>query len=252
MKNSLISIITPSYNCSQFIEATVASVQDQTYSHWEMIIVDDDSTDDSVAKIQAMQRLDSRIQLHCLSVNGGAAQARSKAIALAQGRYIAFLDSDDLWLPTKLEKQRNFMQANNYLFTCTKYQEISEDGQDRGSTIKTVPQADYQQVLKTCPIGNSTVMYNAEELGQFTVPDIKRNNDFALWLTMLKKTKAIYGLDEVLAYYRLSNNSISRNKFKMIKYHWKLFREVENVPFFKSIYLLIYWIGVKLLKLKEQ
>lgn len=252
MKNKLVSIITPSYNCSEFIEETIASVQAQTHGYWEMIIVDDCSTDDSVVVIEHLQKEDERIRLFCLPENAGAAVARTKAIELAQGDYIAFLDSDDLWLPQKLEKQLHFMHSKNYPFSCTKYQEISEDGQEKGSIINVLPQANYTQVLKTCPIGNSTVMYDANLLGKFSVPDIKRNNDFALWLKMLKTTESIYGLNEVLTYYRLSNNSISRNKFKMVKYHWKLFREVEHIGVLRSVYLLSYWIVIKLLKLKEE
>ena len=242
----------PSYNCSKFIKKTIESIQCQSYTNWELIIVDDKSTDNSVEKIKELKGDDSRIKLYCQPQNKGAAQARTKAIELAQGDYIAFLDSDDLWLPNKLEKQLEFMQKHNYLFSCTKYQEISEDEQSMGDIIKVLPKSNYNQVLKTCPIGNSTVMYNAKELGTFEVPDIKRNNDFALWLTILKKTEAIYGLDEVLTYYRLSNNSISRNKFKMVKYHWKLFREVENIGVVKSTYLLVYWIIIKLVGTKKQ
>ena len=252
MQNSLVSIITPSYNCSKFIEETVASIQKQTYSNWELVIVDDASTDNSVEVIKSLQENDNRIKLYYLEKNSGAARARTKAIELAQGEYIAFLDSDDLWLPTKLEKQLDFMQKHNYMFSCTKYQEISENGKIKGDIIKVVDKSDYKKVLKTCPIGNSTVMYNAKVLGKFAVPNIKRNNDFALWLTMLKSTEAIYGLDEVLTYYRLSNNSISRNKFKMIKYHWKLFREVEMIGIIKSTYLLVYWVFIKLFGTKKQ
>ena len=252
MQNSLVSIITPSYNCSKFIEETVASIQKQTYSNWELVIVDDASTDNSVEVIKSLQEDDDRIKLYCQPENMGAAQARTKAIELAQGDYIAFLDSDDLWLPTKLEKQLDFMQKHNYLFSCTKYQEISEDGKVKGDIIKVIDKSDYNKVLKTCPVGNSTVMYSVRVLGKFSVPNIKRNNDFALWLTMLKNTEAIYGLNEVLTYYRLSNNSISRNKFKMVKYHWKLFREVENIGIIKSTSLLAYWILIKLFGTKRQ
>lgn len=248
--NELVSIITPTYNCAKFIIETIKSVQSQTYTNWEMIIVDDCSTDNTQEYVLKIAKSDKRIRYYKLEKNSGAAAARNLAMELASGTYIAFLDSDDLWSKQKLEKQIEFMQNNNYLFTCTSYEHMNEYGKILNKTIKSKKKCGYNRLLLDCPIGNSTVMYNAEKMGKFKVPNIKKRNDDALWLTMLKKEKYIYGLDINLMKYRIRKDSISSNKLKLIKYHWILYRQIEHLSILRSLFHIIYWCMLKVLKIK--
>lgn len=169
---------------------------------------------------------------------------------LATGKYMAFLDSDDLWTSDKLEKQIAFMKDNNYNFTCTAYKQIDENGNPLNRIIKPKVKTDYNGVLLSCPVGNSTVMYNVEKLGKFVVPNIRKRNDDALWLQILKKEKFIYGLNDVLMKYRVRRNSISSNKLDLIKYHWQLYREIEHLSVLRSVFHICYWVLIKVLKIK--
>ncbi|WP_303815064.1 glycosyltransferase family 2 protein [Selenomonas ruminantium] len=246
----LVSIITPTYNCGRFIGETIESVQKQTYTNWEMIIVDDCSTDDTKSVVEKYLQQDERIKYHCLAENSGAAVARTKAMELAAGQYMAFLDSDDLWMPDKLEKQLEFMQKNNYAFTCTSYQHMSEDGEMMPKILQAIPKTDYNRLLLDCPVGNSTVMYDVSRMGKFQVPNIRKRNDDALWLAMLKKESYIYGLSNVLMKYRLRNNSISSNKWSLVKYTWQLYRDIEHLSVFTSVWHICWWGVIKIFKLK--
>ena len=248
--NGLVSIITPTYNCGRFIGETIESVQQQTYTNWEMIIVDDCSTDDTKSVVEKYLQQDKRIKYHCLAENSGAAVARTKAMELATGQYMAFLDSDDLWMPDKLEKQLKFMQKNNYAFTSTSYQHMTEEGKMIPKVLNAIPKTDYNRLLLDCPVGNSTVMYDVSKMGKFQVPNIRKRNDDALWLAMLKKEKYIYGWNEVLMKYRLRNNSISRNKWSLVKYTWKLYRDIENLSVFTSVWHICWWGCIKMFRLK--
>lgn len=248
MENDLVSIITPTYNCAKFIGQTIESVLAQTYTNWEMIIVDDASKDNTEEIVKIYN--DERIHYIRLKENGGAAVARNCAMQNAKGKYMAFLDSDDLWDENKLKKQLEFMKANNYNISCTTYEQINEEGQKNNKIIKAKNKVDYNGILLTCPVGNSTVIYNVHELGKFEVPNIRKRNDDALWLKMLKKEKYIWGLNEVLMQYRVRSDSISSNKFKLIKYHWYLYREVEHLSLARSIFHIIAWIFIKIFKIK--
>lgn len=250
MEKGLISVITPTYNCAKFIEYTIESVRAQSYKQWEMIIVDDCSTDNTKKIVDKFIKEDNRIKYFCLENNSGAAIARTKAMELAKGEYMAFLDSDDIWPEDKLTKQLIFMKQNGFSFTCTAYEQIDEDGNSLNRIIQTVSKADYNRVLLDCPVGNSTVMYNVEKMGKFEVPNIRKRNDDALWLQMLKKEKYIYGMNSVLMKYRIRQNSISSNKFKVIKYHWILYRDIEHLSIVRSIFHIMYWCVIKLLKIK--
>jgi len=245
----LVSIITPMYNSEHVIAETIESVLEQTYSNWELIIVDDLSTDNSVRVVTKYCATDKRIKLFSLEKNSGAAMARNKGIAEAKGRFIAFLDSDDLWKTIKLEKQIKFMLDNDFAITATDYEQITEDNITK-RVIKTREKIDYKTALKFNPIGNSTVLYDVEKLGKVEIPNIKRRNDYALWLKILRKEKYVYGINEVLASYRLRKKSISSNKIKVVKYQYHVYRKLEKLSFFKSIYLILFWTVIKLLRIK--
>ncbi len=246
----LVSIITPTYNCGKFIARTIESVQKQTYTDWEMIIVDDCSKDDTKAVVEEYMANDSRIKYHILENNSGAAVARTRAMEIAQGKYMAFLDSDDIWKSDKLEKQLAYMKENDVNFCCTAYEQIDEEDNKLGRVIKTVKKTDYNRLLLDCPVGNSTVMYNVEKMGKFAVPNIRKRNDDALWLQMLKKEKYIWGMNEVLMEYRVRQNSISSNKLSLIKYHWQLYREIEHLSILRSAFHVCWWCFLKVFKIK--
>lgn len=248
--DELVSIIMPTYNCGQFISDTIKSVQEQTYQNWELIIVDDCSCDNTQKIIKERFGNDSRIQYHCLSVNSGAAVARTMAMKLAKGSYMAFLDSDDLWIPQKLETQLKFMKRNHYNFTCTAYQKINESGDFIKKIVRCLPRTDYHRLLLDCPVGNSTVMYNVSSMGKFQVPDIRKRNDDALWLQMLKKEKYIYGYPRVMTYYRVRKHSLSRNKLSLVKYHWTLYRKIEHLSISLSVLHILYWGIIKIFHIK--
>ena len=250
MIENLVSIITPAYNCANYIGTTIESVLSQTYSYWEMIIVDDCSSDNTEEVVLHYASKDSRIKYKKLEVNSGAAVARNVAMSMATGQYIAFLDSDDVWLPDKLLTQIQFMQENNYKFTCTDYEQIDETGRHLGKIIHCIEKADYNRVLLDCPIGNSTVMYDVTQMGKFEVPNIRKRNDDALWLKMLKSEKFIYGMNQVLVQYRVRHDSISANKFQLIKYHWVLYRKIEHLNIMRSIFYILHWGVIKILRIK--
>lgn len=250
MREKLVSIITPTYNCATFIARTLDSVQAQTYQNWEMIIVDDRSQDNTKEIVEAYIKNDPRIQYHLLDVNSGAAVARTVAMKLAKGSYMAFLDSDDIWMPNKLERQIKWMNDNGYAFSCTSYEQIDENDKRLNRTIKTIKKTDYNRLLLDCPVGNSTVVYDVEKMGKFEVPNIRKRNDDALWLQMLKKEPYIRGMPDVLMQYRIRHNSISSNKFKVIKYHWILYREIEHLSVFRSAFHIFWWCAIKVLRIK--
>ena len=248
-KEELVSIIMPAYNCGDFIGITLDSVINQSYKNWEVIVVDDCSTDNTADVVQEYIKNDNRIKYHKLEKNSGAAVARNKAVDLAAGKYMAFLDSDDVWFPEKLTKQIGFMEENDYGFTCTSYTKIDEQGEYLNRTIIAQPRRDYDGVLKTCP-GNSTVIYNAEKLGKFKIPDIKKRNDYVMWLQVIKKEKYLYGIEEPLGSHRIRTEGISSNKKSLVGYHWKVYREIENLSLLKSSYLIVYWILATVFKLR--
>lgn len=246
----LVSIITPTYNCAKFIALTINSVRAQTYQNWEMIIVDDRSKDNTQEIVEEYMKSDSRIKYYLLEENSGAAVARTTAMKLAQGSYMAFLDSDDIWMPEKLEKQIKWMEENDYAFSCTAYEQIDEENLPLDRIIKTIKKTDYNRLLLDCPVGNSTVMYNVEKMGKFEVPNIRKRNDDALWLQMLKKEKYIWGMPDILMKYRIRKNSISNNKLSVIKYHWILYREIEHLSVIRSVFHIGYWCFLKVFRIK--
>lgn len=250
MVKGLVSVIMPTYNCGRFITETIESIRAQTYENWEIEIVDDCSKDDTKQVVEALMEKDPRIHYHCLETNSGAAVARTEAMKLARGEYMAFCDSDDLWMPDKLERQLAFMNENGYAFSCTAYEQIDEESNSLNRVIKTVKKTDYNRLLLDCPVGNSSVMYNVGMMGKFEVPNIRKRNDDALWLTMLKKEKYIWGMPDVLMRYRIRKNSISSNKLSVIKYHWILYREIEHLSVLRSLFHIGFWCFLKVFKIK--
>ncbi|CAM3416750.1 glycosyltransferase family 2 protein [Zobellia roscoffensis] len=244
---TLVSIITPVYNSEKYLANTIASVQAQTHSNWEHILVDDCSRDNSETLIRSFQEKDTRIKYHRLEKNSGAGIARNKAIEIAKGNYIAFLDSDDTWYPAKLEKQLNFMKKNNYHFTFSSYDKMDGGGSLINAVVRAKRMVSYKSALYKNPIGCLTVMYDVGFFGKQYMPSIRKRQDYALWLKLLKKSNA-YGLDEVLSTYRIGNESISSNKFKLLKYEWQIYREVEGLSLPQSIF---YTVSAIILKLKS-
>lgn len=243
-----VSIITPMYNAEQYIVDTIRSVQEQTFKNWEMLLIDDASTDQTINKISEFIEKDSRIKLIRQLENGGAGKARNKGLEKANGRYIAFLDSDDTWSPRKLELQLGFMTENNLAFSYTSYERVHIH--DSGTKIVPViaPETlSYSSLLKNCVIGCLTVMIDTSVTGIVRMQDIRSRQDYALWLELVRNGHIPKGLNQVLAQYRVRNNSISSNKLKMAKQNWFVFRKIEKLPIYKSLW---YFINYAILKTK--
>lgn len=235
----LVSVITPTYNAELFIEETIASVRAQTYTNWEMVIVDDASTDTTTSILKKYAAEDDRIKYHVLKTNAGAAIARNTAIEKATGSYIAFLDADDLWMPEKLSKQVIFMQEKNVEVCFSSYELMNEAGESLGKMVKALPKVDFSKMLKSNYVGNLTGIYNAETLGKVYMPNIRKRQDWALWLTLIKKVGYAYSIGEPLAKYRLRENSISSNKLNLLKYNYTIYRKALKFGAFKSSLYLI-------------
>lgn len=228
-ESNLVSIITPAYNASRFILETIKSVKDQTYANWEMLIIDDCSTDDTRRIVEEQSRLDQRIHLIAAPQNGGPAKARNLGLQKAKGRYIAFLDSDDLWLPEKLERQLKFMKTRQVSFSFTQYRYMNEKGVISEEIVKVPDCLDYKGLLRnTNLIGCLTVLLDREKIGPVEFKNIPPE-DFVLWLDILKKGHKAYGLQEDLSSYRVVRNSVSRNKLKASSWVWKVYRDLERL-----------------------
>lgn len=245
----LVSIITPSYKSSIFIADCIESVLDQTYKNWEMIIVDDVSPDNSNEIIEGYCKKDSRIKLIKLEKNSGPAIAKNRAIEEAKGRYIAFLDADDIWYKNKLEKQINFMNEKNLALSYSSYDLMDEENNNLGFFL-TKNKVTYNDLLKTNSIGCLTAIYDVEKVGKVLMPNIIKRQDYGLWLKILKKIDYAEGILEPLAKYRIVKNSVSSNKLIAAKYVWKIFREVEKLSFLQSLYYFCWYIYYGLQKYK--
>ena len=233
--SSKVSIITPCYNAEEFLISTYLSIRNQTFSDWEWIIVDDCSTDESWRLIEGLAQEDFRVHPVKLSENSGAAVSRNTGIEKASGRYIAFLDSDDMWLPKKLETQIKFMQEHDVVLSFSAYQRIDEQG-NLLERIGVPKRVSYTDLLKVCSIGCLTAVYDVNKVGKVYMPLIRKRQDLGLWLKILKQVPYAYSFPEVLALYRVRKDSISSNKRVAASYTWKLYREVENLSFLKAVY----------------
>ena len=237
MQEGLVSIVTPVYNAERFIKETIDSVIAQTYKNWEMILVDDCSSDSSAEIIDEYVISDSRIKYMKNAENSGAAVSRNAGIEAAEGQYIAFVDSDDVWESEKLEKQLEFMKEKGYGFTFTSYRYVMEDGSVTDKTARAIEKINYNGLLKNTVIGCSTVVIDKKITGDFRMPLLRRGQDTATWLQILKKIDYAYGLDIPLVKYRKVSNSISSNKFKALKRTWNIYRNVEHLGLIKSCYV---------------
>ena len=238
MKDGLVSIIMPAYNSEKYIGETIESVLAQTYQNWELLIVDDCSTDNTPNIVRSYLAKDSRFKYYRLSQNLGAAAARNKAMYEATGEYMAFLDSDDLWYKEKLQKQTDFMNQEKINFSYTSYERIEECSNKLPQRVICPKQTSYEKLLLGNTIGNSTAMYSVKSLGKFNIPLIRKRNDYALWLRILKKEKYAVGISDVLMKYRVRSDSLSSNKIELLKYNWQLYRNIEELNMLKSLFYL--------------
>lgn len=240
MSNDLVSIIMPTYKCWRFIAEGIRSVQAQTYQNWELIVVDDCSNDGTVATVQELKKEDDRIRLYQNSSNCGAAVSRNTALRNARGRWIAFLDSDDVWNPEKLEKQIKFMEENNYAFSYHEYVEIDEQNKELGVQVSGKKHVGKFDMFACCWPGCLSVMYDASKVGRIQINDIKKNNDTAMWLKVIRKADC-YLLPECLGKYRRRANSITpKPLWQRIWAHYPLFRVAEEMnPVVASFWVMM-------------
>lgn len=236
-KYGLVSIITPSWNCAQFITEAIRSVQSQTYTDWELLFQDDCSTDNTAELVAQFAKNDSRIKYECNTQNSGAAITRNNALKRAKGKWIAFLDSDDLWASTKLEKQLKFMVDNNYAFSYHEYTEMTEESKDMGVYVSGIKKVNAFNMYACCWPGCLSVMYDREKIGLIQINNVRKNNDTAIWLKVVKKSPC-YLLKEPLARYRRRKGSVTPpNVIQRILAHYPLFRVAEEM----NPVLAIFW-----------
>ena len=234
--NNKVSVITASYNAERFIGETIESVLNQLYIDLELIIVDDCSTDNTEKVICKYMEKDKRIKFYKLEKNYGAAVARNIGIQKSSGRFISFIDSDDLWDRDKLYKQINFMKDNNYGFSFTSYRLMKEDGELTGKEVIVPEYVTYNDLLKNTVIGCLTVVIDRTIIGNFSMPLVRAGQDTATWLSILKKGHIAYGVKEVLASYRFVSGSISSNKIKALKRTWNTYRNLEKLNIVNASY----------------
>lgn len=236
----LVSIITPSYNSAEFIEETIQSVLNQTYENWEWLISDDRSKDDTVDLIRKYN--DPRIKLHVLEKNGGAGNARNKSLERAEGRYIAFLDSDDFWYPEYLEEMIGFMDKNNAELVYCNYSRCNEHTME---PILKDFEADkivtFSNLLKTCRLAPVSTMYDTKRVGKFFFPVKSKREDHVMWLNLLKKIPKGYPLNKTLAKYRMRENSVSRKKKNIIRDQYLVYKDFMGFSVTKSLYYTANW-----------
>ena len=241
IKQNLVSIITPSYNSEQFISETINSIINQTYTNWELLITDDCSTDSTIQIIKKFQETDSRIRLFILKKNSGAGIARNNSIKFAKGKYIAFCDSDDQWKENKIDKQIDFMKSNNLFFTYSSYEVIDEKG-NKQKTIYAPEKLNFKQMLFNNYVGCLTAIYDQEKLGKIFMSKIRKRQDWTLWLKIFKIINNTSGISEPLAIYRNRSNSISNNKFDLLKFNFIIYNKELGYNKVKSLIFLTFFL----------
>lgn len=239
MNKVLVSIITPTYNGEVFIKDTIESIISQTYCNWELIIVDDCSTDNTPDIVKGYTKKDPRIKyFRTPKPSGSPSVPRNIGIEKAEGSYIAFLDSDDIWLPDKLETELAFAQSNGYHIVYSYYEKIDEHGHRNNRVIKTRKDTRYGNLLKTNSIPCLTSLISREAVGSTRFKEISQE-DFCFWLDILKKGFVAYNLCQVTALYRQAKNSRSANKFDMFKGYWNVIRKQQNISLFPAFYYMV-------------
>lgn len=242
MAEPLVSIITPVYNSEEFLKETIESVLKQTYTNWEHLLVDDCSTDGSWEVIESFIGRDERFKAFRLARNCGPGIARNYAIEKAAGKYVAFLDSDDLWLPNRLEDHIFFMMKGNNVFSHSSYGFLKEDGTPKSKVYKVRDrEVDYHYLLKRTDISCLTAIYDQEKIGKFFMPDLRRKQDYGLWLSILKNGYKSMPYPNVLAYYRQRKGSATNRKSKLIIQHYEFLRNHERLNVFQSIRYTLFW-----------
>lgn len=235
MKNDpLISIVMPAYNATSFIAESIASVREQSYRNWELLVIDDGSKDGTPALVEEFQKTDDRIRFHPLPVNQGAGFARNVGIKASEGDYIAFLDADDLWKPLKLETQLKFMKEHDLAVSYSSYELIDEQGKNLNLMVQALEILSFSKLLRANYVGNLTGMYNVKKIGKIYNPPIRKRQDWAMWLQALKEGGEAKGILEPLAKYRVRKDSISRNKLEMLQYNYRVYRKVLQFSSVKS------------------
>lgn len=243
----MVSIITPSFQSEKFIEQTIQSVQNQTYQNWEMIIVDDCSTDNTVLIINRIAETDTRIKYFVLDKNSGTGVARQKGVDEASGRFIAFLDADDLWKPDKLTKQLEFLEQRKLKFTFSFFDCIDEAGNKLHKTIQAPMNLSYSQLFFCNYIGNLTAIYDVDYFGKIPISPIRKRQDWMLWLCILKQIKNAKPVPESLALYRIRQNSISASKIDLIKHNFNVYFKFHRFNLIISIFCMVIFLFTQLI-----
>ena len=236
----LVSIITPSWNVARLIGATIKSVQAQTLTDWELLVADDCSTDETAAVVEGYASNDPRIHLIRQPRNGGPALARQAAIGRARGRFVAFLDSDDLWLPAKLERQVAFAGEHRSPLSFTAFRRINESGSITGRLVQVPSSLSYGQLLKNTSIATLTALVDRDITGPIAMKN-EPYDDFCLWLSILKPGRVAHGLDEDLARYRVRGASVSSRPLRSAGWVWHIYRNVEHLPLLPSVWCFAHW-----------
>ena len=249
---ALVSIIMPAYNAAAFIAESIRSVQQQTFKNWELLVIDDASQDGTSEIVETLRAEDSRIKLHVLPTNQGAGFSRNIGIKAATGKYISFLDADDLWKTQKLEKQLQVMQQEDVQVCFSSYELMDEEGKKLQYKIRALKNLSFKKLKKANYIGNLTGMYNAAALGKIYCPLIRKRQDWGLWLLAVEKTGFARGIEEPLATYRVRQNSISGNKIEMLQYNYRVYREVLGYSSQKSLFWMLLFLWEQLVVKRRQ
>lgn len=234
MNKPLVSVIMPAFNSEAFIKEAIYSVQGQSHQNWELFIIDDASDDSTVAVVEEISARDNRIHLIKNTENLGPGPSRNAGTEAATGDFIAFLDADDLWLSHKLEVQLRFMEQENQVMCFSSYILINESGTNTGKFVEALPVLSYHKLLRSNYVGNLTGIYNVQKLGKIYAPNIRKRQDWAIWLQILKKTGECKGILQPLAAYRVRKESLSNNKTALLSYNFRIYKEFLNFGFWKS------------------
>lgn len=247
METALVSVIMPCYNVEKFIAQSIDSVQQQSYPHWELILVDDCSTDQTAAIIAAAAALDKRMRCITLPENSGTGVAREIGLRNAQGAFIAFLDADDLWKPQKLEKQLQFLAAHKLAFTFSFYDCIDEQGKELKLQVQAPAELSYRQLFFCNYVGNLTGIYQRAAFGELMISSSRKRQDWMLWLSIVKQIKKAKPLPESLAYYRLRQHSLSASKLTLLKHNFEVYRTFHAYNYVSCLFIMIGFLFTQLL-----